>query len=65
MRPHAVLHPALDSQLRERIPSVRGADGKDYYQVSYEIHAYHYSAHCEYSLWFGGKDHGSVEVEYV
>lgn len=65
MEEHAVLHPELDPILRMRIPTVRGADMKRYYQVSYEIHATYYSAHSEYSLWFEGKNHGVVKVDYV
>lgn len=65
MRRHAVLHPTLDPKLRRKIQPVRGVDGKDYYKVDFQIHTRYYSAHCEYSLWFMGKDQGSVDVEYV
>lgn len=65
MRRHTVLNPTLDPKLRRKIQSVRGIDGEDYWEVNYEIHAHYFSAHCEYSLWFGGKNQGSIEVEYV
>lgn len=65
MKLHTVLHPQLDSILRQQIPLVRGADNEKYYSLAYEIHAVYYSAHCEYSLWFKGKNHGAVRVDYV
>ncbi|KAJ5105553.1 hypothetical protein NUU61_002900 [Penicillium alfredii] len=58
-------HGAAVLQSSSRIPVVRGQDREDYYEVSFQIHATYYSAHCEYSLWFEGKNHGGVKVEYV
>ncbi|KAJ5347113.1 actin-like ATPase domain-containing protein [Penicillium brevicompactum] len=65
MKLHTVLHPQLDSILCQQIPRVHGADNEMYYDVAYEVHAVYYSAHCEYSLWFAGKNHGAVRVDYV
>lgn len=65
IKKHAILQPPLDRILKATIPVKVGADGKEYYKVKYDIQARYYSAHCEYSLWFGGKDHGSVKVDYV
>lgn len=65
MEQHTVLHPELDRILRENIPLVRGADDRQYYKLDYKVHATYYSAHCEYSLWFAGKNHGAVRVDYV
>jgi hypothetical protein len=65
MKTHASLKPDLDTIQKSRIPVVRGKDGEDYYQIHYQIHARYFSAHCEYSLWYEGKDHGSVKVEYA
>ncbi|RJE19396.1 Hsp70 protein [Aspergillus sclerotialis] len=65
IKQHACLSPRLNSILKERIPVVEGKDGNKYYQVEYQIHAAYFSAHCEYTLWFGGKDHGTVKVDYA
>lgn len=65
VRRHTVLNPTLDPKLRRKIQAARGMDGKDYFEVKYQIHAHYYSAHCEYTLWFQGKNHGSVKVQYV
>lgn len=65
MQMHANLHPQLDSDLRKRIPVIKGEDNEEYYQAFYKIHASYYSAHCEYSLWFEGKNHGTVKVDYI
>ncbi|RAL03428.1 Hsp70 family protein [Aspergillus ibericus CBS 121593] len=50
---------------RYRLPECRGADGKLYYIIDYAIHASYYSAHCEYELWYEGRNHGSVKADYV
>lgn len=65
IKKHAYLSPKLNRILKERIPVVEGKDGNEYYQVNYEIHAAYFSAHCEYTLWFGGKNHGTVKVDYA
>lgn len=65
MRKHCELHPVLDQALRERIPVSLGKDGEEYYTVSYKIHANYYSAHCDHSLWFEDKNHGTVKVDYL
>ncbi|KAJ5666177.1 uncharacterized protein N7477_008625 [Penicillium maclennaniae] len=65
MRTHCKLHPILNRAHQERIPVTRGKDGEDYHTVLYQIHANYYSAHCDYSLWFEGQNHGTVEVEYL
>ena len=61
----ATLNPRLDRILKSRIPVVRGADGRNYYEVDYKISASYFSAHCEYELWFKGKNHGGVKVYYA
>jgi hypothetical protein len=65
IKKHAILEPPLDRISKATIPVKVGADWKEYYEVEYKIQARYYSAHCEHSLWFGGKDHGSVKVDYV
>lgn len=62
---HAVLNPRLDRIQKSRLQTCTGTDGEKYYQISFEIHAVYYSAHCEYTLWYEGKDHGRVKVDYV
>ncbi|PLB48097.1 actin-like ATPase domain-containing protein [Aspergillus steynii IBT 23096] len=62
---HAVLNPQLDKIQKDRLETCIGADGEEYYEISFEIHAVYYSAHCEYTLWYEGKDHGRVKVDYV
>lgn len=64
MRRHVVLHPRLDQIMLHESKNARGADGEDYYRIKYEIHARYYSAHCDYSLWVGGRNQGTVEVQY-
>ena len=65
MKRHAALNPPLDAIDKFLIPIRFGEDGKQYYHVDYETHATYFSAHCEYTLWFKGKNYGSVEVEYT
>lgn len=65
MKRHADLHPPLNAIDKLLIPTRTGEDGKRYYQVEYETHATYFSARCEYTLWFRGKNYGSVEVEYT
>lgn len=65
MEQHATLNPSLDRILKSHIPIVCGEDMEDYYQMSFDIHAAYFSAHCEYTLWFEGKDHGTVKVDYA
>ena len=64
VKPHAILNPRLDRIQQDRIPTRHGADGRRYYQIDYEIHASYYSAHCEYKLWYEGRNHGSVKADY-
>ncbi|KAI9037958.1 Hsp70 family protein [Aspergillus affinis] len=65
IKEHAVLEPKLHRIQRSRMPTRWGADGQKYYQISFEIHAFYYCAHCKYEIWYEGKNHGSVKVEYV
>ncbi|KAJ6108479.1 hypothetical protein N7523_009802 [Penicillium sp. IBT 18751x] len=60
MRTHCKLHPVLNRALQNRITVTKGTDGEDYHTVLYQIHANYYSAHCDYSLWFEGQNHGTV-----
>ncbi|ODM17734.1 hypothetical protein SI65_06522 [Aspergillus cristatus] len=62
---HATLDPPLDRIEKSCVPLVRGYDNKKYYRVSYDIRAALFSAHSEYSLWYGGKNHGTVKVDYA
>lgn len=62
---HATLNPSLGVIEKERIPIERGADNELYYVVRYEIHAVYYSAHCVYTLWYEGRNYGSVKADYV
>ncbi|KAJ6077563.1 uncharacterized protein N7446_000499 [Penicillium canescens] len=65
IKKHAILETPLDRIFKATIPVKIGAYGKEYYEVEFKIQARYYSAHCEHSLWFGGKDHGSVKIAYV
>jgi len=52
-----------------RIPTAQlvkrlGADGKEYYEIGYEIRGVFYSAHTEYSLWYKGQCYGKVDAKY-
>ncbi|RAH52240.1 hypothetical protein BO85DRAFT_464003 [Aspergillus piperis CBS 112811] len=62
---HATLNPSLGVIEKERIPIERGADNKLYYVVQYEIHAVYYSAHYVYTLWYEGRNYGSVKADYI
>ncbi|PKY02863.1 actin-like ATPase domain-containing protein [Aspergillus campestris IBT 28561] len=65
MKKHADLNPPLSKIQKGRLPIVKGTDGEDYYHIQYEIHAAYFSAHCQYSLWYEGVNHGDVKVDYV
>ncbi|KOC14413.1 hypothetical protein AFLA70_335g001231 [Aspergillus flavus AF70] len=65
IKKHAVLNPNLDAIEKARIPVRLGQDDEEYYEVHFQIHATYFSAHCEYALWYEGKDHGSVRVDYA
>jgi hypothetical protein len=65
MRRHATLKAKLDKRVRNRIPIERGADGEDYFEMEYDLHAHYFSAHCEVSLWFKDKQQGSVKIPYI
>jgi hypothetical protein len=52
-----------------RIPTAQldkqlGADGKEYYEIGYEIRGVFYSAHTEYSLWHKDQCYGKVDAKY-
>ncbi|KAK6812786.1 hypothetical protein RU639_011503 [Aspergillus parasiticus] len=65
IKKHAVLNLNLDAIEKARIPVCLGQDDEEYYEVQFQIHATYFSAHCEYALWYEGKDHGSVRVDYA
>jgi hypothetical protein len=65
MRRHATLDATLDPNLRLNIPLKRGKDGENYFVMSHEFHAHYFSAHCDVSLWFEGRHHGSVKITYL
>lgn len=65
MRLHARLEVSLDATLRLNIPTRRGMDGKKYYGTHFQFHAYYFSANCQVSMWFEGKDHGAVQITYI
>lgn len=41
--------------IKHKLVTVRGADGKDYYRVDFQILATYHSAHVEYKWQFQGK----------
>jgi hypothetical protein len=47
------------------IPVQEGADGEDYYYLSFQIKVKFFSAHTEYSLWYKNKEYGKVDAEYA
>lgn len=65
MRLHARFEVSLDATLRRNIPIRRGMDGNSYYETHFQFHAHYFSAHCQVSMWFGGKDHGAVQITYI
>ena len=65
MKKHAKLNPILSQIEQYRIPTCRGADDELYYTIDYQIHAMYHSAHCEYTLWYEGRNYGSVKADYV
>ena len=65
MKKHADLNPPLSRIEKEGIPTSKGAVGEDYYDLEFEIHAAYFSAHCQYTLWYEGVNHGDVQVNYV
>ena len=48
-----------------KIPQTRGADGKMYYQLAYDIEVTYYSAYTKYELIYQKVNYGSVTAEYV
>ncbi|GAD95968.1 hypothetical protein ANI_1_734144 [Paecilomyces variotii No. 5] len=64
IKQHVRLCPELGEIPRSKIPICRGKDGKLYYRLKYEIHAAYFSAHCEYTLWHGGQNYGTVKATY-
>ncbi|GKZ72046.1 hypothetical protein AnigIFM50267_008098 [Aspergillus niger] len=65
VKQHAKLNPILSQIEKNRIPTCHGADNELYYTIGFQIHAVYYSAHCEYMLWYEGRNYGSVKAEYV
>ncbi|KAE8359294.1 hypothetical protein BDV27DRAFT_162763 [Aspergillus caelatus] len=65
VKKHAVLNPNLDAIEKARMPVRLGYDNQEYYHIGYEIHATYFSAHCEYALWYEGRNHGGVRVDYA
>jgi hypothetical protein len=55
----------LSSIAESLIPIERGADGRDYYVLHFEIRVKFFSAHTEYSLWYKGGEYGKVDAEYA
>jgi hypothetical protein len=47
------------------IPQKKGADGKMWYVVTYDIQVTYYSAYTSYELIHGGINYGFVASEYV
>ena len=60
-----VLNPDLDAIEKARIPVRLGHDKEKYYEVHYQIQATYFSAHCEYTLWYEDKEHGTVRFDYA
>ena len=50
---------------RAAFPKVRGADGRFYYKIKYNIEITYYSAYTTYELVHNGKNYGPVRAEYV
>ena len=48
-----------------RIPKKRGADGKMWYEISYEIEVTYFSAYTKYELIHDKVNYGAVTAEYV
>jgi hypothetical protein len=48
------------AQLGKRL----GTDGKEYYEIRYEIRGTFYSAHIEYSLWYSDRWCGKGDAKY-
>ena len=48
-----------------RIPESKGADGKTYYKITYDIQVTYYSAYTTYELIHNGTNYGLVTSEYV
>lgn len=65
MRRYATLDATLDPSLCLNIPIRCGADKRKYFQLSFNFHAHYFSAHCDISLWFEDKHHGSVKITYL
>ena len=45
---------------KARIPVRLRYDSQEYYHIDCKIDASYFSAHCEYALWYEGKNHGGV-----
>lgn len=59
---HVDLDANLDNIPLSDIPIRRGKDNERYYIWISQIHASYSSAHCEYTLWYQGKNYGAVEA---
>ncbi|KAJ9284373.1 hypothetical protein DTO021C3_8018 [Paecilomyces variotii] len=64
MKKHVHLCPNIGAIPQSRIPILRGKDHRPYYILDFQIHAAYFSAHCEYTLWHGGQDYGTVKATY-
>ena len=42
-----------------------GADGREYYEIDYELEITFYSAHTTYELIYNNVNYGAVSAEYV
>ena len=50
---------------KSKIPKTKGADGKMYYKIDYEIQITYLSAYTKYELVHQKVNYGSVTAEYV
>ena len=48
-----------------KIPKIKGADGKTYYNLDYAIKITYMSAYTSYELIYGGENYGHINSEYV
>ena len=48
-----------------RLPTKMGADGRDYYDIQFEIEVTFYSTYTTYELIYDGINYGIVASEYV
>ena len=55
----------LSSIPTRMLPTKKGADGKKYYHITYQIRVNFKPAHMTYSLWYKNKRYGTVDAEYL